>query len=202
MNIATLAYKGFVSLFKTTRTNVLKEIIRREGFDYVKSSAFTTSISDLPNAYINEFLDSFYGIIEMPNNRQLQEEITRSVKYAKYSTSRTYNGNTLAFTKEKGGETTFVTWLHNKDTTKQTYNIMYSVFSMRFTLAPDIQIWNKGLSVLGGIYSNSKDYVKFVPRSITTKDIDSILSFMSMVTFRSIFTELGVPHLDLPSPYE
>ena len=92
---------------------------------------FSTSITDriegLEAKYIDEFLEDFRAIVQIPSDPKLQEALNRSVKYAKYSTAKTFNGNSLAFTKENGGKSVFVTFLHRKDTVTQTYNIIYNI---------------------------------------------------------------------------
>jgi len=109
-----------------------------------------------------------------------------------------FAGNNIAFTKEGGGQTVFITFLHRRNSVLKTYDICYSYFTAQFTLAPDIWIMNKGISVLGGIYENNEDYVKYVPRSITEEDIKAVMNFMQVVNFKAIYASLGFRDLPLP----
>jgi hypothetical protein len=199
VNLVTQAWSGIVSAFKTTKTNTVKEKIQGQGYDKMFSTSMTDRIEGLEAAYITEYLDDFKSIVQLPNNKDLQDALYNSVKYAKYSTAKTFNGNSLAFTKENGGKTVFVTFMHRKNRADNTYNIIWSYFSAEFSLAPDIWVWNKGLSVLGGIYSNNEDYVKYVPRSLTEADIKSLMNFMEMMNFKSLYASLGVGDLQLPA---
>ena len=162
------------------------------------STSITDRIEGLEASMIDEYLDDYKATVQLPNNKELQDALYRSVKYAKYSTAKTFNGNSLAFTKENGGTTVFITFLHRKNKIDNTYNIIYTYFSAQFTLSPDIWIWNKGLSVLGGIYENNEDYTKQVPRSLTQEDIEGLMKFMEMMNFKSLYASLGVSDLQLP----
>jgi len=196
--MAAQAWSGIVAAFKTTRSNEVKEKIKGQGYDKMFSTSITDRIEGLDAKYINEFLDDFKSIVQLPNDKTLQDALYNSVKYAKYSSAKTFNGNSLAFTKENGGKTVFVTFMHRKNKEDNTFNIIYTYFTAEFTLAPDIWIWNKGLSVMGGIYENHEDYTKQVPRSLTQEDIEGLMKFMEMMNFKSLYASLGVSDLQLP----
>jgi len=147
---------------------------------------------------IDEYLADFKSIVKLPNNPELQDALTKSIKYTKYSKQKMFAGNNIAFTKAGGGQTIFVTFLHRKNKKDNTYDIMYSYFTAQFTLAPDIWIMNKGISVLGGIYENSEDYVKYVPRSISDADITAVMNFMQVINYKAIYASLGFKDLPLP----
>ncbi len=165
------------------------------------SRSIVDRIEGLEAAWLDEYIEDFNYVVKIPSQyKELKEALARSIKFAKYSSRKQFNGNEIAFTKEGGGKSIFVTFMHKKIRENNTYNIVYTYFTADFALAPDMYVMNKGLSVLGGIWEDNKDVIKRVPRSLTTKDIDSLFSFMHLMTTKALYVALGVDPAKLPLP--
>lgn len=96
------------------------------------------------------------------------------------------------FSIDAGGKCKFVSILahHNTDTNRMDFLI--GNFVAAFKLAPNVAVIQESLSVLGGIFSNSKVVFKDIPRSVTEDDLKMVFNFFYLVTFKNFADTTGV----------
>lgn len=85
--------------------------------------------------------------------------------------SNTWSLNKILFKTGKGGVIRFVSIVAGHDTVNKKIHMLICDVTSDFKLADDMMIINKAASYLGGIYSNSKDVIKRIPRDLTEEDI-------------------------------
>jgi len=197
LNLVAGSWKGIVDAFKTSKWNTLKERIPGSGFSKLVTTCINDNIESLEGSMLDGYITDFKSAVKLPKNSELSIALDKSIKYTKFSSKKMFSGNNIAFTKDGGGSTVFVTFLHRKNK-DNTYDLMYSYFTAQFSLAPDIWVMNSGISLLGGIYENKDDYVKYVPRSVTDEDIKAVMGFMQLINFKAIYATLGFKDLPLP----
>jgi hypothetical protein len=77
-------------------------------------------------------------------------------------------------------------------TEPSTLNFYFAHVKGAFTMAPDIQVWRKDRSVLGGIYESSEDILKPVMHNVSPTDIDNVWSLLTnIVSLKKMSDSLG-----------
>jgi hypothetical protein len=61
-----------------------------------------------------------------------------------------------------------------------------------FKLADDLMIVTKSKSIAGGIYSDTKDVIKRVPRDMTNEDVKALMDLFFVVTFKTIAENFNI----------
>jgi hypothetical protein len=99
-------------------------------------------------------------------------------------------------TSDPTGKTTFNT-IHSARIDNKYY-IIRTTINADFNLAPDVNIVERRLSVLDGIFENTDVLREEVPKHVTQGDIDAVTSFFTMVILDILGKQFKIK-VDLPS---
>jgi len=186
----TDGWSKIVNAFKTTRSSELKERLLGKGFDYFAQSAAMQISKGIKGQYIDAFLDHVETRIKVPAERTA--DLKMFLEECKWVESNIWTAFNTLFSIDKGGNTKFASILISRNDSNDTYDFFYNDIKADFYLAPDTLVVSKKLSVLGGIWEDSKDeYIK-VPKSLTTDDISTVLQFFQIVSFKGFAEQLGI----------
>jgi hypothetical protein len=114
-----------------------------------------------------------------------------------YMDSTTWIMSKVAFKTNVGGNIRYMTLLASRDTANKKFHMLICDISSFFKLADDMMIINKSKSILGGIYENSQDIIKKVPRDLTEEDTKALMNILFVISFKTLAENFGIK-LSLP----
>jgi hypothetical protein len=186
----TDGWSKIVNAFKTTRSSELKQKLLGKGFDYFSQSAAMQISKGIKGQYIDAFLDHVQTRIKVPAERTA--DLKMVLEECKWVESNIWTAYNTLFSINQGGDTKFASILIARNDANDTYDFFYNDIKAEFNLAPNTLVVSKKLSVLGGIWEDSKDeYIK-VPKTLTTEDISTVLQFFQIVAFKGFAEQLGI----------
>jgi len=97
--------------------------------------------------------------------------------------STTWIMNKIGFKTNEGGNMKYMILLASRDTANNKFHMLICDATTKFKLADDMMIINKSKSILGGIYEDSKDIVKKIPRDLTEEDTKAVMNMLFVLTF-------------------
>jgi hypothetical protein len=190
----TNGWSKIVEAFKTTRSSEIKKRILGKGFDYFKQSAQIQVIS-IKAAFLDNYLINLEKKIAVPE--KYKSSLTMIIEECRWADSNVWNAFETMFDINNGGDIKFASIVVAFNDKKNTYDFLINDVQADFKLAPDVLVVSKKLSVLGGIWEDSKDeYVK-VPKSLSTDDAKMVMQFFSIVAFKGFLEQFG---MDVPFP--
>lgn len=192
----TNEWSRLVEAFKTVRSEEVKQIITGKGFEYFNEKAQIQIAKGVKGSYIDTFLSHVEERLLVPPERQ--KTLSDIMEECKYVEKNVWTAFNTLFDINTGGDTKFASLLIARNEENDTYDVVISDIQAQFKLASDIMIVNKKLSVLGGIWQDSKDVQVKVPKTLTQEDITAVMSFFNIVAFKSFADQFGI-HLDLPT---
>jgi len=187
---ATNGWKQFTSAFKTTRSSTIKERIVGKGFDSFRNSAQINISKRIPPASWNRYLASLSKRMKVPADRA--NDLALVLEDSEYIPENIWSAINTLFSIGSGGTVNYASLYIYQDTRLNEYTVVYSDVQAEFTLAPDVMIINKKLSVAGGIWEDEKEIKQEVPRSLDPEDIRTVLNFFQMVAFKSFCDQFGI----------
>jgi hypothetical protein len=184
-----------IDTFKTTRSSEIKERLIGKGFDAFNQSAQIQIIKGIKEEFFDKYLNHLETRIKVPEERQ--EDLKMVLEECKWADSNVWSAFNTVFSIDKGGNTKFTSIIVNRNDEKNTYDFVFSDIKADFVLAPDVLVVKKSLSVLGGIWSDDKDEMVKVPKSLNPEDIQAVMSFFQIVAFKGFAEQFGIK-LDFP----
>jgi hypothetical protein len=77
------------------------------------------------------------------------------------------------------------------------YHFIKTTISVGFQFAPNINVIEKKLSVMGGLFEEEKTIREEIPRYVKYEDLKTVIQFFNIIIFNRLGKEYGV-YLDLP----
>ena len=179
-----------VNNFKTTRSSTIKETLLGKGFTYFSQSAQMQISKGIKGQYIDNYLTHLETRIKVPAERQ--EDLKMVLEESKWADSNVWTAFNTLFSVDNGGNTKFASILISRNDVKDTYDFVFTDIKADFKLAPDTLVVSKKLSVLGGIWTDDKDEMIKVPKTLTPEDITTVLSFFQIVAFKGFAEQFGI----------
>jgi hypothetical protein len=174
INQVAKAWKAIADAFKTVNKETLKYVIKGQGFtQYASKSRFLRSIG-ISLASWDIFKRNYLIITGLDESAQAKSEAEAFLGLAEFMPDNAWYFNTASFDIKHNGDTTSVVSMSKADLEFGKAHVLTVTASGTFTLAPDVYIYEKFRSVAGGIYQNTKDVRKNVPRSLTSDDIKAL----------------------------
>lgn len=188
----TGAYKEIVSAFKTTKTETIKELIKGEGFSkFSQKSRFLRSLG-VPNAKFDDYMKA-YRVLTGLKNSKYQEEIDAICSIAQWLEENSWSVNDFVFDENDGGVVNSIITLTRANLMEGVTHFITVNLQGAFALAPDILVITKHKSIAGGIYENTKDVRKKIPRSISEDEVKAVQALMLLNSMKIMADAFNVP---------
>lgn len=192
VNSITGAYKEIVSAFKTTKTSTIKEMIKGEGFSKFRShSRFLRSLG-VPVSKYNIYINSYITLVGL-RNTIYSSEIGAFLSISQFLQDNSWAINDLTFDENSGGKVSNVIALTRNDMAEGVTHFITVNLKGSFSLAPNVLVISKHKSIAGGIYENTKDVRKKIPRGITNDEIKAIQSLMLLNSMKIMADAFNIP---------
>jgi hypothetical protein len=190
----TNKWSQIVDAFKTTRNTEIKERILGKGFDYFSQNAQIQISKGVKEEYLDTYLKHLETRLKVPT--QNQEDLKMTLEEIKFTDSSVWSAFDTLFSIDTQGSVKFASILSSRNDSG-SYDFVYTDIKGDFKLAPDVLVVRKSLSVLGGIWSDSKDEYQKVPRSLNPEDVQIVVQFFQIVAFKGFAEQFGFK-LDFP----
>lgn len=192
------AWQSIASAFKTINRETFKYVIKGQGFSqYKQSSIFLRSLGiDLRRWEMFKPLYMTSVGIDSPAAAKQQAEVFLTL--AEFMPDNVWQFNDHTFDKNGQGSTNTMVAFTKADMDVQKAHILTVVTSGSYVLAPDVYVYEKYKSVAGGIYQNTKEVRKNVPRNLSLEDIKGI-NALAMLNAINVMTEYFKIDFKLPS---
>lgn len=191
----TNGWGKIVDAFKTKRSSEIKERLLGKGFDYFNQSAQIQVTKGIKDEFLDKYLAHIEARIKVPDERQ--KDLKMVLEEARWAEKNAWNAFNTLFALKDGGNVKFCSILIARNDEKNTYDFLFTDITAAFKFAPDVLVVSKKLSVLGGLWEDSKDEQISVPRSITQEDVQTVLAFFHIVAFKGFADQLGIK-IDFP----
>jgi hypothetical protein len=185
-----------VENFKTSRSSEIKERLTGKGFEYFSQQAQIQISKGIKEEHFDKFISHIEKRLKVPAERQ--DDLGMALEESKWTESNIWTCFNTLFSVDQGGNTKFSSIIVGRNDEKGTYDFIFSDIKADFKLAPDVMIVSKKLSVLGGIWSDSKDEIVKVPKYLNPQDIQTVMNFFQIIAFKGFAEQFGVK-LELPS---
>jgi hypothetical protein len=174
INQVAKAWKAIADAFKTVNKETLKYVIKGQGFtQYASKSRFLRSIGISLSSW-EIFKRNYLIITGLDESAQAKSEAEAFLGLAEFMPDNAWYFNTASFDIKHNGDTTSVVAMSKADLEFGKAHVLTVTASGTFSLAPDVYVYEKFKSVAGGIYQNTKDVRKNVPRSLTQEDVKAL----------------------------
>jgi hypothetical protein len=186
----TNKWSQIVDAFKTTRSSEIKERILGKGFEYFSQSAQIQISKGIKGEYFPTFIKHLETRVKVPEERQ--DDLKMVLEESMFTDSNVWTAFNTLFSVDNGGNTKFCSILVARNDETDKYDFVFTDMKADFKLAPDILVVSKKLSVLGGIWQDSKDEQVRVPKNITAEDIQTVMQFFQIVAFKGFAEQFGI----------
>jgi hypothetical protein len=178
-----------LKIFHNSRSSVIKERLIQNGFSKFYQSCQIQIIHNL----MPQGLDRFFKLIEtrlnIPENKR--KIVSMILEESSYAETNIWGCFDIAFSIDKEGKTKFASIFSNRsENGKFTYVIIEIV--SEFELAKDLLVIEEKLSIMGGLWSDSKIKIKSIPKSLTNDEIKTVFSFFQIVTYKRLAEQFGI----------
>jgi hypothetical protein len=193
-NKITNVWSHVVSLFKNSRSTELKDKLIREGFDKFDQTTQVQLIHGLTSEGLNKFSDLLQRRLGLPEDKK--EDVKNILLESAWMDSNIWANYDIAFSTGEGGKVKYASVFSHQDPSGKFFMVVCEIQSS-FELAPDVLVITEKLSVLGGIFSDSKDRIEYKPKSLNAEDIKTVFSFFQLIAIKNVAAQFGIG-LELP----
>lgn len=173
----TEAAKGIIEVFKTVKTNTLKEHVKGEGFKAYSANSSYSRILGVPTSKYDRFIKAFMiqtGFYKAPKSKEMDAYF----EIASFA-SNEWKLNDFVF--GTGSKSNICNNMVITNQINYVDNVVHFVavnVKGTFELADDTLIYTQYKSIIGGLSETTKDVRKKVPRDITNDEIKAINALM------------------------
>ena len=180
-------WTNIVSAFKTTSATTIRGKLNIDGYSKFKGTASFESYKGMPKHYwkvnkINSLL-THYKI--KPKDKLVLKQTIEDTEYM----AGGFWANLETLHNPDTGMFFFSILINNRDDGK--INVILTTINCKLQLSPDLLVINKSKSFLGGIFANSKDSFKNMPKNLTAKEVEDIMKFFQIFFAKNMFDQLG-----------
>lgn len=192
VNQITGAYKEIVSAFKTTKTETIKELIKGEGFSkFSTKSRFLRSLG-VPNSKYDIYMNAYKTLVGLTKNKYTAE-IDAFLTISQFLQDNSWAINDLTFDENSGGRCSNIIALTRANMMEGVSHFITVNLKGSFALAPNVLVISKHKSVAGGIFENTKDVRKKIPRQITNDEVKAVQSLMLLNAMKIMADAFNIP---------
>ena len=182
---------NLVNAFKTTSSKTIKEFTNGKGFDYFHGSSQVFVIAGLKGAYFDKFWTRKAGHLKL--SRDAKKIFVEIGQDSEFMDKQAWNKLDLAFNPEENKKDSVkgVSLLVNQPVDGK-FDILITDIRATFKLAPDLLIERNEKSVLGGIFSKTKEKIIKKPKTLGQEELTAILDMYKMVSFKVLCDIFGI----------
>lgn len=196
--LAKTADGGFADLTKALasgeKSGIGKQLVNGAGLASVHEAATMQKFFGVKDSGLELFAKLLPDMLDMSDNPEMARQIGDRVLAASIMDDSEWLKMGLAF---KMGEAdnklqhATVMYSHNSTTSKSNWLVLQT--EIEFELAPYVYVVTTSHSYLGGLWTDSNDSLKKVPRGLTTADVVELMSFFNLAAMMSTAQFMGVP---------
>lgn len=185
-------WKRVVDAFHTGRSTEIVEKLKGEGFEKFYQDAQVQITTGIKEEYFDRFTEMLLSRIKVPEGRQ--DDIQGALEVARFADRQMWSAFNTLFNIDDGGNVKFASIIVNRNEKngKDVYDFVFTDLKSTFKLAPDVTVVNKKLVVLGGLWSDNEIVYQKNPKTLTTDDIEVVMSFFQIITFKCFANNFGV----------
>jgi hypothetical protein len=185
-------WKKITDAFHTGRSTEIMEKLKGEGFEKFSQDAQVQVTTGIKEEYFDRFTESLLKRIKVPEGRQ--DDIQGALEVARFADRQMWSAFNTLFNVDDGGNVKFASIIVNRNEKngKDVYDFVFTDLKSTFKLAPDVTVVNKKLVVLGGLWSDNEIVYEKTPKSFKPEDIEVIMNFFQIVTFKCFANHFGV----------
>lgn len=188
-------YGNLVSVIGCSSSKNLKAMWRNEGFAYLNIHGTTKRSVGIMDGYFERWKKSMIRQNKIPND--LQESFNAFLVDESESESTTWGKTEIIFSDRNSNNQLRVLnfYINHRDDNK--HDAAYINIMVRFTKAPNTEIWSKSRSFVGGAYSDVKDQIKKTNASMNAQDVQDLLDIVRLLSLNFFGNSIGL-NLKLP----
>lgn len=188
-------YHSIATTFSTTVVDVIKGLRAPAGFKAFQGSVvydFTLGFRELGYDF---FVEDLLTYTKVPS--AFEETFTNTLEESAYIDKNCLSDFNLAFKRKDDTNTTIVQYVnamiyHYRDWNKNKFDAIITTAECSAALMDFEFIWNRSKSVAGGITQESRDYSQYVSRDMTDIDVQNILLFFQVASYKELAKIFGV----------
>ena len=190
----TNIWPTIIGTLSTKRTTTVTQILEPKGFTFFDQTAHIQIVKGLRQEGMDPFCNVIAKRMGVPDNRR--KDLIDVLEGTQYIESSVWSMFDIVFSVGETGVVKYGSIFSNKDTDGK-FNFIIVEMDASFNLAPNIMFINTSLSVVGGVFSSSKESVKYLPANISTDDVHGIFSFFQVIAYKQAAAQFGIK-LDTP----
>ena len=184
ISAAAAATKEVISALKSSSSTTITRVVRF-GFNYFNQKSTLLKAIDIPASRADEFISAIMFDYNIPTKGSFMLGLT-------YSSDFAWDRIEYLYSPAKNGKYRSLTLFKNADSTKNTASFFIVDINSDWTLAPDLLLITKEKSVLGGLFSSSKQSIQEVPHVLTLDEAVKLQQFFMLIAMGNIANTLGV----------
>lgn len=184
--------------FGSSQWNYVKGIIDQQGYEKLCLDSNFMSNGGVRFSSWDVYWKRTINVLKLDEQQRTDAEI--EIEFAKDSDGNAWVANTIGFDNKQGGEIgkmRIINFLTNVRKEDNKFDAIVFDFEVSFKIAPRLVFRSKGCSILGGIYSDSEDYIEEQNVELTEAQVDAILKYFKLLSLELIASVAGVK-LTLP----
>jgi hypothetical protein len=192
------AWKAIADAFKTVNKETLKSVTKGQGFtQFASKSTFLRSLN-INMAGWDQYKKTYMTLTGLDSTAQTKKEAEAFLTLAQFLPDNAWYFNTASFDINKSADTTSIVCMSKADIAFNKAHVLTVTASGTFKLAPDIYIYEKFRSVAGGIYQETSEVRKNVPRTLTNADIKALHALTLLNAINVMTKYFNIP-MNLPA---
>lgn len=200
VQIASAIWGFLCQLFGTKVKYELVAEIKGRGFRNFSLSAVYRKHFDIPQRNIERYTTLLAKIVTDDHpNKQKQETMRANIYNSLFMDRNQAMVTDGIIDTGNGSEDRFFTLASHLSEDGAYYNMVSMNMKTTFKLAPDIQVYKKSTSWVGGIYAEVEYELKEVPREVTEDDIKAISGFNVALAMKIFTDNLNAPGYKIPN---
>jgi hypothetical protein len=176
--------KDIVETFKSSSSTTITRITRF-GFTYFNQKSTVLKALDIPASRADEFIRALILDYNLPSKGSFMLGLTYSDDFAwdsiQYLYSPSMNGSYRSLTLFKNG-----------DSINNTASFFVIDIDANWDLAPDLLIITKSTSILGGLWSSSKQSIQEVPHILSLDEAMKLQQFFMLIAMGNMGNTFGL----------
>lgn len=184
VSAVTSTFKDIVQTFKSSSSVTISRITRF-GFTYFNQKSTVLKALDIPASRADEFIRALALDYNLPSKGSFMLGLT-------YSDDFTWDSIQYLYSPSMNGSYRSLTLFKNGDSVKNTASFFIVDIDVNWDLAPDLLIITKTKSILGGLWSSTKQSIQEVPHILTLDEAMKLQQFFMVIAMGNLANTFGM----------